>query len=137
MLGEGHPADCGATQRLGREKRTVAAMIRLYCRDHHRPDEVLCGQCEELRQYAICRLDRCPFGVEKPVCSKCPIHCYRPAMREQIRTVMAYAGPRMPLRHPVLAVGHIFDSLRPAPGHPTPPGSDDGHASENRDSSEA
>jgi len=84
-------------------------MIEVYCRGHHgRP---LCDHCTALLQYALCRLDRCPFGEAKPTCAKCPVHCYRPAMREQIRAVMRYAGPRMMYRHPWLAVRHWFDRL--------------------------
>jgi hypothetical protein len=36
-------------------------------------------------------------------------------MRERIRTVMRYAGPRMALRHPLLALAHLLDSLRKPP----------------------
>jgi hypothetical protein len=30
-------------------------------------------------------------------------------MREQVRAIMRYAGPRMLLRHPVLALMHVWD----------------------------
>jgi hypothetical protein len=36
-------------------------------------------------------------------------------MRERIREVMRYAGPRMPLRHPILSIFHFIDGKRPAP----------------------
>jgi hypothetical protein len=39
-------------------------------------------------------------------------------MRGQVREVMRYAGPRMLLRHPVLAVLHLLDGMRPIPGRP-------------------
>ena len=57
------------------------------------------------------------FGPDKPVCSKCPVHCYRPELRERIRGVMRYAGPRMLYRHPVLALRHQWH----APNAPLPP----------------
>lgn len=38
-------------------------------------------------------------------------------MREQIKAVMRYAGPRMLLHHPILALFHMLDGLRkPCPG---------------------
>jgi hypothetical protein len=37
------------------------------------------------------------------------VHCYKPAMREQIRVVMRYSGPRMAQRHPLLAAAHLLD----------------------------
>ncbi|MBM3889122.1 MAG: nitrous oxide-stimulated promoter family protein [Verrucomicrobia bacterium] len=101
-----------ASRRLARERRTVLAMIRIYCRDHHGSRGKLCVECDALWNYCQCRLDKCPFGEEKPTCVNCPIHCYQPAPREQIKTVMRYAGPRMMWRHPILAIGHLLDGRR-------------------------
>jgi hypothetical protein len=95
--------------RMKRETQTVRAMITVYCRGHH--ERPLCDDCTALLQYALGRLERCPFGDAKPTCANCPIHCYRPAMREPIKAVMRYAGPRMMYRHPWLAVRHWFDCL--------------------------
>jgi hypothetical protein len=101
----------GRASRLSREKRTIRAMIRLYCKGHH-PEGPICAECDELLSYALCRLDRCPFGADKTDCAHCPIHCYKPAMRAKVREVMRYAGPRMLLRHPILAAWHLRDSLK-------------------------
>lgn len=98
--------------RIAREKRTVDEMIALYCRAHHAPAGGLCEDCRVLRGYDLARLDRCPFGGGKPTCAKCPVHCYKPDMRERIRKVMRYSGPRMLRRHPLLALMHRVDSLR-------------------------
>jgi hypothetical protein len=102
------------SRRIRREKKTVEAMIRLYCADHHGADG-LCERCAELRDYALERLARCPFEEDKTTCAKCPVHCYRPAQREQIRIVMRYAGPRMIFRHPLLALWHLVDGRREEP----------------------
>ena len=75
----------------------------------------LCESCETLAAYAQARLFRCVYQEAKPTCANCPIHCYRPDMREQVRAVMRYAGPRMLLRHPYLAIMHLLDGLRKAP----------------------
>ena len=98
--------------RIAREKKTIAAMVGLYCRKKHGTRDGLCEDCSELLDYATCRLDRCPFGPQKTNCAKCPIHCYKPQMRERVKTVMAFAGPRMLLRHPILAVRHLLDGRR-------------------------
>lgn len=97
--------------RFKRERETLQSMIRLACRGRHGTGEALCDVCSTLEQYALSRLESCRFGDDKPKCSECPVHCYKPAMRQAIREVMRYAGPRMPLRHPVLAVGHVMDGL--------------------------
>ena len=106
-------------KRLAREERTIAAMIELYCRDHHdcasRDDDGLCDDCAEVLAYSRVRLDRCRYGTEKPTCANCPTHCYKPAMRERVREVMRYSGPRMLKRHPMLAVAHLVDGRRKFP----------------------
>ena len=107
--------------RMARERKTVEAMIDLYCHEHPGPLECLCPRCEALRDYARQRLQKCPFQEKKTTCAKCPVHCYKPELREQIRAVMRYAGPRMLYRHPVLALQHLADGLRPDPFH-TPEG---------------
>jgi len=96
--------------RLERERRTVAAMIQLFCRARHGAGASLCVACAELLRYTEARLAHCPFHADKPACAYCPTHCYAPAQRAQIRTVMRYAGPRMLWRHPVLALRHVLDS---------------------------
>ncbi|MDD5127698.1 MAG: nitrous oxide-stimulated promoter family protein [Dehalococcoidales bacterium] len=100
--------------RMARERRTISAMIALYCNHKHSSPE-LCPDCRTLRDYALERLQKCPFQHKKPACTKCPVHCYQPALRDRIRAVMRYAGPRMMSRYPLLAVFHLRDRLRKAP----------------------
>ncbi len=103
-------------RRRKRERKTVLKMIVLFCRGQHgSTGPSLCDQCEQLNRYVIARLVKCPFGDDKPVCDRCPIHCYSPDIREQIKTVMRYSGPRMFLRHPILTVYHFIDAHRAAP----------------------
>ena len=92
--------------KFSREKRTIEAMIRIYCRGVH--NSGLCKDCEELLEYAIIRLELCPFQEAKPACSRCSIHCYKKSMKNKIRNVMKYAGPRMIFTHPVLTLLHYF-----------------------------
>lgn len=105
-------------QRFRRERKTINAMIAIFCRDHHASTTRLCPDCAALSAYADQRLDNCPFKDDKPTCAKCPIHCYKPATREQVRTVMRYAGPRMLYRRPLLAIFHLFEGRKEPPAHP-------------------
>ena len=107
--------------RIERERKTIDAMIRLFCRDRHGSRD-LCPSCEDLLDYSRKRLEACPYGEGKPTCTRCPVHCYKPEMREQIREVMRYSGPRMMWKHPVLAAFHLIDSRRKAPKRPAPKG---------------
>lgn len=128
--------------RIADEKKVVALMIRMYCRRHCRQQghngknsqtsqtsrttdtdqtartdarhttRPLCPECSTLLDYALRRLDSCRFGNGKPSCRKCPVHCYRADMRERIRTVMRWAGPRMIFHHPLAATRHLLHELR-------------------------
>ncbi len=110
-----------ATPRLARELKTMTVMLRIACRDRHGTAEGLCDRCSALFDYATKRLAGCPYGVDKPTCANCQIHCYGPREREQVREMMRYAGPRMTLRHPYLALMHVIDGRRPAPPKPRGP----------------
>ena len=101
--------------RIARENKTVEAMINIYCHGQHGTKDELCFECNELLSYARERLYQCPFQEGKTTCAKCPVHCYKPVMREKIRAVMRYAGPRMIYRHPILTLFHFIDGLREEP----------------------
>ncbi len=89
------------------EKKLVGEMISLWCRKQHGGRE-LCSECAELERYAWERIDRCPFMETKTFCSNCRVHCYRGEMREKIREVMRFSGPRMIFHHPVTALRHVI-----------------------------
>lgn len=88
-------------------------MTQIYCGHHHGSGNGgLCPDCTALMRYAERRLEKCPYGSDKPACNDCPVHCYKPAQRENVRNVMRFAGPRMSWRHPLRALTHLFDSFR-------------------------
>ena len=98
--------------RVAREKRTVQEMISLYCGSQHRSGESMCPECRALLDYAWQRIEECPFAGEKPTCAKCTIHCYQPAMRQAIVSVMRFSRPRMIRKHPLLVISHILDGMK-------------------------
>ncbi|MFW9981744.1 MAG: nitrous oxide-stimulated promoter family protein [Candidatus Thorarchaeota archaeon] len=92
---------------ISKEKSTVEKMIHIYCEKKHNSSESqLCNACNILLQYSHQRLDNCQFGENKPTCRKCPVHCYRPTMRDEIRGVMRFSGPRLIFRAPVEWIQH-------------------------------
>src|SRR6185369_3106776 len=105
--------------RRARALKTIETMVRMYCRGHrHEGLAPLCSECGALFEYATRRLQRCVFGDAKPTCANCVVHCYKADMREQMRVVMRWAGPRMMLRHPIMAIAHLIDERRPVPRLP-------------------
>ncbi|GAB7206743.1 hypothetical protein OS21_32380 [Dickeya oryzae] len=107
-------------KRIQREIRTIQAMITLYERAFPAPADDA-DYYVRLQDYALNRLEKCYYGENKPACKQCPIHCYQPAKREEIKVVMRWAGPRMLLHHPILAIRHLLDDRKPAPAAPQRP----------------
>ena len=90
------------------EKETLELMVRLYCNKNHGTKLELCVECSELLDYALMRVDKCPFMETKTFCSNCKVHCYKPSMRGKIRKVMRFSGPRMLFHHPIMAIRHVI-----------------------------
>lgn len=100
------------SQKREREKKVVSLMIKLYCKKRHHTKGMLCDECRALDEYARLRSEKCPFMETKTFCSNCKVHCYKPDMREKIREVMRFSGPRMILYHPVMAISHVIESKK-------------------------
>ncbi len=107
-----------AQSRLTREAKTMEVMVSIYCHDLHGTQNGFCDECTELVEYAHGRLDKCPYQEGKTTCASCPIHCYKPALRDRMRIVMRHSGPRMLWRHPIMTVLHLWDGRRKEPIRP-------------------
>lgn len=92
------------------EIKTIEVMIRLYCKKKHGAD--MCQDCTEVYNYALQRIEKCPQKEVKTFCSSCKIHCYKPQMREKIREIMKFSGPRMLIYSPKLAILHVCDTIK-------------------------
>ena len=98
-------------KRINYEKKTVLAMIEIYCRAKHNKNK-LCDECNEMLKYAYKKIELCPFLPDKPVCKNCPVHCYEKDRRERIRLIMRYAGPKIFIYKPVLALIYILNNIK-------------------------
>ena len=98
------------------EASVMSEMIAIYCRGQGHTNRspaadaapALCPDCRRLLDYARDRIIRCPRMDVKSFCSACPVHCYSRDMREQVRAVMRWSGPRMLLHHPLMTLHHIW-----------------------------
>ena len=93
--------------KIEKEKSTITLMVHYYCKKKH-SNEMLCSDCESILTYALGRLNNCIYGESKPACSKCMVHCYKKAMREQISNVMRFVGPRMVFLYPWITLKHYL-----------------------------
>ena len=88
--------------KIQKEKETVEKFIHLYCeKKHESSKKSLCSECQDLLEYSHQRLEQCRYQEDKPTCRKCPVHCYKPTMREEIPRVMRFSGPRYAVRAPM------------------------------------
>lgn len=102
-----------------KEKKLIPVMIRMYCKGNHKEErkrlninnKEVCPECKILTEYALFRLDKCPFKINKKFCSFCKIHCYKEDMKIKIKEVMRYSGPRMSFTHPIFAFSHVFQMI--------------------------
>ena len=107
-----------AEKKRMQEYRTVLLMIQLYCKYKHgrktalRSAKELCSECSALAAYVREREAHCPFMEAKTFCSLCKVHCYRNDMREKIKNVMRYSGPRMLLYCPITAIRHLVLTVK-------------------------
>jgi hypothetical protein len=75
-----------------RDVEVVKAFIHVYCRRKHGVKVGdLCGECAGLSEYAVMRLEKCPYDP-KPKCKDCKTHCYRAEERKRIQEIMRLAG---------------------------------------------
>lgn len=99
------------TRKKEKDIRVLADFVSIFCRENHsdgnkslfsiRDDRLqqslnggsmmLCQDCQKLFTHGIAKLLQCPYDP-KPMCKKCPTHCYAPGYRERMREVMRFSG---------------------------------------------
>lgn len=95
-----------------REKKheIVEKMIETYCtkQKHLNDGGKLCSDCDELLNYSLQRTTRCPHVEKTLFCVNCPTPCYKPDMKEKMRIMMKYSGPRFFFSHPLIVLEHVM-----------------------------
>lgn len=99
------------------EASVILAMIRIYCKKNHaenykKSGHKLCDSCQNLLDYCDRKIEKCPLGEKKTTCETCKIHCYAKNYREEVKKVMRFAGPRMMIYHPIMAVRHLISKIK-------------------------
>ncbi len=96
-------------ERTDKDRKTLEAIGRIYCSAHHsgtKDPAGLCPACRSTVDATLARTQACPNGHANN-CQDCEIHCQRGEARERIREMMAYAAPRMALRHPLMTLEYL------------------------------
>ncbi|MCX5774676.1 MAG: nitrous oxide-stimulated promoter family protein [Fusobacteria bacterium] len=98
-------------RRLNREIKTLKIMVEMYCKKVHNDVKPFCEKCQESLDYVISRVENCPKKSYRGICKGCKIHCYKDVYREEIKKIMRFSGPRLIMKHPILALLHILDGV--------------------------
>lgn len=101
--------------RMRRERKTIKAMVIIYCKSNHKTKSALCKDCQTLLKYAFQRLSNCPYQNEKPTCKNCVIHCFKEPEKSKFQEIMRYSGPKIIFKNPILAIRHLIDGLKKSP----------------------
>ena len=99
------------TDKKRKDVKVLGDFVSIFCRENHKAETkeafslkntgtqqalgnrapLLCQNCRKLLSHGIAKLLMCPYDP-KPMCKKCPAHCYDPWYRARIRQVMRFSG---------------------------------------------
>ena len=95
-----------------KEKENIRKTFGLYCNSNHgTTDNKLCPKCTALLTTAMLKIQRCPYGIAKPICDACETPCFGEVPTKEFRNIMKSAQKKMLLSHPLMAVRHKLASL--------------------------
>ena len=99
---------------MPKEKVNIKKTFGVYCHSHHGTSgEKLCPKCTALLATVMTRMNRCRYGITKPICDKCEFtgECFGHQQAREFLTIMNTGSRKMYLKHPVMAVKHKLASM--------------------------
>ncbi len=98
---------------IPKEKKSIRKTFGVYCHKHHHTSgDKLCPKCTALLATVMTKMNRCPYGITKPICDRCEIPCFGKTQTAEFRKIMSSSsGLGMFFRHPVLAFKHKIASM--------------------------
>ena len=95
-----------------KEKENIRKTFGLYCNANHgTTDNKLCPKCTALLTTVMLKIQRCPYGISKPICDACETPCFGEVPTKEFRNIMKSSQKKMLLSHPLMAVRHKLASL--------------------------
>ncbi|MCR5176482.1 MAG: nitrous oxide-stimulated promoter family protein [Anaerovibrio sp.] len=97
---------------IPKEKENLRKTFGVYCNKHHGTKSgKLCPKCTALLATVMTKINRCPYGITKPICDRCEIQCFGEKQTKEFMEIMKSSGTGMFLRHPIMAFKHKMASL--------------------------
>lgn len=98
---------------IPKEKTNIKKTFGIYCSKHHGSSGKLCPKCTALLATVMTKMNRCPYGITKPICDRCDraAICFGAKQAQEFLNIMNSTQKRMFLRHPIMAVKHKLASM--------------------------
>lgn len=97
---------------IPKEKANIKKNFSIYCHKHHKTSgDKLCPKCTALLATVMTRMNRCPYGITKPICDRCERPCFGPQQSKDFLAIMNSSGLEMVVKHPVMSFRHKLASM--------------------------
>ncbi|MDY4882950.1 MAG: nitrous oxide-stimulated promoter family protein, partial [Anaerovibrio sp.] len=97
---------------IPQEKANIKKTFGVYCNKHHSTKgEKLCPKCTALLATVMTKINRCPYGITKPICDRCERQCFGKAQNTEFMKIMTSSSKGMFLKHPMMTMKHKMASL--------------------------
>lgn len=97
---------------IPKEKENIKKTFVVYCgKEHGSKDGKLCPKCTALLAMVMRKMDRCPYGITKPICDRCDISCFGENQTKEFRSIMSGSQKSMFLSHPIMTLKHKLASM--------------------------
>ena len=97
---------------IPKEKENIKKTFRVYChKEHGTSGDKLCPKCTALLATIMTKMNRCPYGITKPICDRCERPCFSKSQTVEFRKIMSSTQKSMLLRHPIMTIKHKLASV--------------------------
>ena len=99
---------------MPKEKENIKKTFGVYCHSHHdTKGDKLCPKCTALLATVMTKMNRCPYGITKPICDRCDrtAICFGAKQAQEFLGIMSGSQKRMFLSHPMMAIKHKLASI--------------------------
>lgn len=99
--------ESGLKNNLPKEKENITKSFAVYCNANHGTERgKLCAKCNALLMTIFPKMNRCKYGLTKPICDKCEEQCFGDAHSKAFMEIMDGSRKKMLVKHPMMTVRH-------------------------------
>ena len=97
---------------IPKEKANIKKTFGVYChKEHGTEGDKLCPKCTALLATVLMKMNRCPYGITKPICDRCESPCFSKSQNIECRKIMTANQKSTLLRHPIMTIKHKLASM--------------------------